>query len=126
MRSHLERTLSQEELVRALRNPAERERRDLWWVDPDGANAGEVAADVASALVTRGLPWFDRCSDLSTALAIVQAERDCFSKFVLAAHLAEQLGDTQLLRHYRGLAENEAVRIDVKPDPGAWFPVCAR
>lgn len=122
MRSRLERTLPQDALTStsALTNAAERERRDLWWVDPAGSNVDEVAADVASVALATAIPWFERSSNLRAALSMVQAERDCFSKFVLAAHLAERTGDAHLLRQYRALAEAEAQRIGVQPDPGGW------
>jgi hypothetical protein len=39
MRSRLESRLPQDDRVSVLPNPAERGRKDLWWLDPSGASA---------------------------------------------------------------------------------------
>lgn len=126
LRSHLECSLPQGALTSALKNPMERERRDLWWVDPDGANAEDVAADIALQLVVQGLPWFARGSNIATALSMVQSHRDCFNKFMLAAQLAEQLGEEKLASDYRALAQSEGGAIGLNPGRVGWFSVCVR
>ena len=50
MRSHLECGLGQTQRVRSLRNLLERERKDIWWVEPDGSNSEDVASDIAEAV----------------------------------------------------------------------------
>src|ERR1700722_14081599 len=45
MRSHLGRRMPLPEGVSRLNNPAERKRKDIWWLEPDGSNADEVAID---------------------------------------------------------------------------------
>jgi hypothetical protein len=111
MRSHLECGLDQANRVCALPNPAERARRDIWWLDPDGANSEEVASDIAVSLLEHGVPWYWHISDLETALASVEGERDCFAKFERAAFLARELGDEKRWQKYKALAEAEAQRI---------------
>ena len=56
LRSHLNRRLDQHDRISALSNAAERRRTDLWWVDRHGANAEEVALDIAYVLSEYGLP----------------------------------------------------------------------
>jgi hypothetical protein len=104
MRSHLDCGLDQTKRAAALQNRAERDRTDIWWVEPDGSNADEVASDVAAALREHGLPWYARVSDLHVALSMVEAERDCPMKFQRAAALAREIGDQQRLQKYQALA----------------------
>ena len=121
MRSHLECGLDQAQLVQRLRNPAERRRKDIWWVDPNGGNAEAVAKDVAASLSQNGFQWFSRISNLETALALVEREHDCFIKFVKAAFLARELSDTERWQKYDSLAETEAKRIGKSVDRNTWY-----
>jgi hypothetical protein len=57
MRSELVSGVDQSSSTRHLFNPAERERKDIWWVEPDGSNADDVARDVSRSLLSQGLPW---------------------------------------------------------------------
>ena len=121
MRSHLECGLEYPEKRQSLSNPAERSRKDLWWIDPDGSNAIEVAADIAAALQQFGLPWFDRQSDLRLALAEVEEQQDCFTKHDTAAFLAREIGDKAHLKTYAAKAEAEALRINLSMDRQARY-----
>src|SRR5215831_1069985 len=76
MRSHLECGLDQSQRVRSLSNPAERERRDIWWLEPDGSNAEDVASDIGLSFLKGGVPWFEHVTNLEAALALVEGERD--------------------------------------------------
>jgi hypothetical protein len=111
MRSHFECNLDQNQRLQSLANPAERRRKDIWWVDPGGGNAEEVASDIAVSLLNKGFPWFSQVCNLETALALVEGEHDCLNKFVRAAFLAYKLGDGQRWRRYDSLAKTEAQRI---------------
>lgn len=123
MRSRLDCGMDQSARIRTLQNPGERLRTDIWWVDPDGGNAGEVARDIARSLVERGLPWFKHSSDLRNALASVEATHDCFVKFSKAALLAKRIGDHDRWRKYDGLAEAEVRRIGGSLDRATWCGV---
>jgi hypothetical protein len=111
MRSHLDCALDQEAKVRTLSNPAERHRRDIFWVDADGTNAGVVADAVAAALRADGLAWFSRMASVEAALRDVEASHDCFAKFDKAALMARELGDDERRQRYAALADAEAQRI---------------
>ena len=120
LRSSLVCELDQKDLLRRLQNPAERKRRDLWWVDPDGRNADEVAGDIGRALAETGLPWFGQRTSLAGALALVEAQDDCFAKYAKASFLAHEIGDQVLWRRYDLLAEAEARRIGHSVDRNTW------
>lgn len=111
MRSHLECAVDQCHHVEGLSNPAERDRKDIWWVEPDGRDAVSVAADIASALIGQRLPWFLAHSDLAATLSEVEAGHDCFVKYDNAALLAREIGDREKLTSYARLADAEARRI---------------
>ena len=96
--------------VSRLNNPAERKRKDIWWLEPDGSNADEVAIDIAAGVVEIAVPWFREFSDLSHALSVVEAGRDCSNKFSLAYHLASKLERTDLAGKYKALADAGARR----------------
>lgn len=120
-RSHLVRGISQLVCVRTLDNPADQKRRDIWWLAPDGANAKEVAVDIARRIAATAIPWFKKFTDLELALANVETERNCFNKYVLAAYLAGKLDKHDVRDKYRMLAESEGKRIGRVPDPKNWF-----
>jgi hypothetical protein len=123
MRSHLACGVDQSSRTRRLANPAERERTDLWWVEPAGENAEEVADDIAASLRAEGLPWYARVTNLESALALVEKERDCFGKFTKAALLAHRIGDEARWRKYDALAEAEARRIGHELDRSTWLGI---
>jgi hypothetical protein len=120
MRTHLECGRDQTKLVQSLKNPAEQRRKDLWWIDPNGRDAEEVAQDIAISLHKDGLPWFSRFSNLEVALEKFEAWGDCFNKFVITAFLARELGDTERWQKYDSLAEAEAQRIGKNTDRNTW------
>ena len=124
-RSHLERRSTGAPRA-TLSNPAERERKDLWWLAPDGSDADDVARDIAAQLEEQGRAWFEEGTDLARVLAETEAEHDCFIKFVLARYLALELGRDEAERHWRELAEREGQRIGTKPEAGGWFALYGR
>lgn len=111
MRSHLECTLDQSQRLERLPNPAERHRKDIGWIEPDGSDATSAAADIASALVGQGVSWFEAHSNLAAALSEVEGSHDCFVKFDTAALLARELGDGAKVLKYAERACAEGRRI---------------
>jgi hypothetical protein len=108
-RSVLLRTIDQSERTGKLSNPAERVRKDIWWVDPNGTNVGEVVPDIASSLIVQGIPWFERLSDLKTAFNEIENDRDSYAKFRAATHFAKHLELPDKVAVYSAeLAEREA------------------
>ncbi len=52
-----------------------RDRPDVWYVLPDGSNLAEVVFAARDRIITDGLPWLDRLSDLREALqAFIKGE----------------------------------------------------
>jgi hypothetical protein len=111
MRAGLDCGIDQSTKLQSLLNPAEKKRKDIWWVDYDGLNAEAVARDIANVLHEKGLPWFSRTLNLQSALIDTENERDCYNKFVRAAFLAREIGDKLRWGKYASLAEEEAKRI---------------
>ena len=123
MRTHLAIDVDQSRRTAHLRNPAERKRTDIWWVQPDGANADEVASDIAESLRHHGLPWYASASNVERALEVGEAQHDCFTKFSKAAFLARRLGDEERFLKYDALAEAEARRIGHSLDRESWLGI---
>jgi hypothetical protein len=123
MRSHLQCDIDQSSWIQHLKNPAERRRKDIWWIQPDAENADQVAGDIAKSLITEGLPWFARASDLDLALEMADAQRDCFIKFVRVALIAKRLGYEERWKKYDALAENEARQIGHSLDRETWYGI---
>lgn len=119
MRSHLDYGLDQSGRIGRLPDP-ERRRTDLWWVEPDGSNADEVASDIAVSLFDQGLAWYREHSDPGGALALMESARDCFFKFHTCAVLARFVGDDDRFRKYDELAEREARRMGRSLDRTTW------
>src|SRR5687768_17705550 len=55
--------------------PAERTRRDIWWIEPDGSNLDAVCLDLAGSFVQQGVPWFESWRTLERALDTSLAEQ---------------------------------------------------
>lgn len=117
MRTPLERGLNQDEYMGQLTNATERQRRDLWWVEPDASNSTAVAEDIAVSFSQYGVSWFSSNSDLATALVEIESGPDCFLKFDTAAFLAREIEDYDRWQRYAALTETEAKRIDYPIDP---------
>jgi hypothetical protein len=123
MRSNLERVNYQSQNVTQVSDSPERDRKDIWWVDPDGGDADAVADDIAISLQEQGLPWFSQQSNVATALAGLESERDCYIKFDKAALLAREIGDHERWHRYAALAEAEGLRIGRSDDWKARYGV---
>lgn len=54
-------------LLKTIRQPI-LERRDVWSIDPSGANLDAVIEDARKVVVENGLPWFNRFGDLHEVL----------------------------------------------------------
>lgn len=115
MRAHLTCRVDQTQRAHHLANPKERERREIWWVEPDGSNAEAVAIDVTRALKDEGIPGFERWSDLTLVLADIEQEHDCYTKFLRAYHVAKAIGDDRRTVCYRELLIAEGKRIGQVP-----------
>jgi hypothetical protein len=117
------RGIDQAALTNNLPNPAEQRRTDIWWVEPGGENAEQVADDITASVVTDGLSWYAQVSDPQVALRLVEGQNDCFVKFTKAALLAKYVGDYDRWRKYDALADAEARRIGHNLDRNSWFGV---
>lgn len=111
VRSSLLSTLNQSNLKNRLGNPAERERKDIWWIQPDGSNLEEVINNVKECFLNKGIEWFDNFTDLKFAFRQLEKERDCYHKFYRVTYFAKQLGETKKFEKYFQLLEQEAKRI---------------
>src|SRR5207253_710228 len=54
VRSHLSCTLDQESHTKSLSNPAERERKELWWFERDGSNMTEAVENICLCFTDAG------------------------------------------------------------------------
>jgi hypothetical protein len=96
-----------------LENPAEVNRDDVWWVEPDGSNVEMMVNDLAESLKTVGLPWLVDMTDLEKAFLVTKKDRDCYVKFRLAMYLAKEIGKEAEFRRYKNCFEEEAKRINL-------------
>jgi hypothetical protein len=120
-RGHLERTLDQSRHTALLQAPPERSRRDIWWVSDVPEDLLAVVADIATAFIEQGHPWFERLADLPEAFRELEAEHDGLDKFYRAMHFAKHLRLETKALHYAEAFKLEARRIgytdDGRPQP---------
>ena len=112
MRSHLSCTLDQSVYTKRLSNPAEQERKDIWWFEPDGSNMVEAVENIAFCFVDEGKPWFEKYTDLEATFAEIERERDCYNKYYRAKYFAAQLGFDEKYMVYAQLTDEEKARIE--------------
>lgn len=103
--------LDQSKYTNHLDNPAERERKDIWWIESDGSNVEEVIADIKQSFLNDGLKWFKEYQDINTAFTEIENGHDSYNKFFKASYFAEHLNDKDKLLRYTQLMEQERKRI---------------
>jgi hypothetical protein len=102
--------INQTNYTGSLRNPPERTRTDLWWIDPTGSNLVTAITDLGNSVRNQAIPFFDKFSSPSAALAHIETERDCFQKFNRRFLIAEHIKHPDTAT-FRKVAQEEAERI---------------
>ena len=109
-------SLDQGRFTDRLFNPAERSRTDIWWFEPDGSNMVEAVENIALCFVDQGISWFQRYTDLESALADIELEPDGYSKYYKASYLARELGFEAKHKLYAERRDTlEASRLKFEP-----------
>src|SRR5690349_18381535 len=60
-------------------------RRDIWFINPDGANVIEAVQDATTVITGEGLKWLERFSDLDNALQECLTSRSVDRKEYISA-----------------------------------------
>ena len=110
LRSHLRCTLDQTHLKTRLKSAPEKERDDIWWIEPDGSNVEEVIGNIRAAYLSAGTQWFNQMTDISHAFRVIQQQHDCHAKYHRATYFAKRLADKSRFAFYRSLLKAEAER----------------
>jgi hypothetical protein len=63
--------LDQSQCTKMLYSPAEVNRRDIWWILPDGNNIEEAIDNVKSAFLNQGMQWFNDFTNLEYAFKCI-------------------------------------------------------
>jgi len=114
LRSHLCRTLDQSRYTERLSNPAERVRKDIWWLERSGSNIEEVVENMVLCFMDQAAPWFQRFADLSMAFSEIEAGHDCYTKYYQAEWFAKALGLERKHKMYAELRIQEGNRIGLQ------------
>jgi hypothetical protein len=104
--------LDQSKYIRRLNNRAEKERNDIWWVQPDGSNINEVISDIRESFLSDGLEWLRKYTDVEIAFNEIEKEHDSYIKFYKARYFAEHLNNKEKLEKYNDLFEQEKIRLE--------------
>lgn len=78
--------LNQTCYTKHLLSSAEVNRKDLWWIEPDGSNLEAVINDIKLAFLTQGISWFNNYSNLEYAF-------DCID-FLAPNFMVEDVDET--------------------------------
>lgn len=84
-----------------VHNPAEIERADIWWIDPQGKNIEEMAYDLLTSYKQQVPQWCSVYTDINRALDEVSKERDCFNKSEFIYCLAKSIGNNLYIDQYQ-------------------------
>ncbi len=112
LREELNCKLDQSNYISHLDSPAERNRNDIWWVEPDGSNIDEVIKDIGKSFVEDGLNWYINNTDLETAFANIENQHNGYNKYYKAKYFAEYLKHKAKLDMYNHLFEQEKKLVD--------------
>jgi len=110
-RSHLNSTLDQQTYTSSLRNAGERNRKDIWWIEPSGTNAVEVVENIALSFLDQGIQWFNFHNDLEKCFDEIEKGHNCYVKFRKAMFFAKQLGLSDKEKMYTESFHEEGRRI---------------
>ena len=102
--------LDQTELTVDLDNPANRIRKDLWWID-DSTDVEVVVNDIKKSILRYSLPYFGKFKRGDDFIEEVEKQRDCYVKFRNAYYLCQALGEEDKTKEYYEKYKAEAVRI---------------
>lgn len=92
------------------------QRRDTWYVEPDGSNLLQCLDDSRSAILREGLPWFSRFESLDYVLSLlmdhenlpeVTATRTSPARKRMIGYVARRLGQTNISEPLIAEAESE-------------------
>lgn len=111
-RSHLIRTLDQSRFTNRLRNPAERNRKDIWWIERNGSNVQEVVENINLAFLEQGKTWFEKFTDLESVFKEIESERNGYNKFFKAKFFAKHLRNKDKTKLYEELYQKEKQRLE--------------
>lgn len=101
-----------------LWNPAERQRRDVFWLEPDGSDADTVSRQIAELLSEFALPWFKKRAEPLTAICEIEADSTLNNKEFLCAHLALAAGRKDLSERYIQDAASKGFSIRMNDPDG--------
>ncbi|WP_342041933.1 hypothetical protein [Bacillus sp. OTU2372] len=104
--------LDQSNYINHLDNPAEKNRNDIWWVQPDGSNIEEVILEVSKSFMIDGLNWYKTNTNLEIAFSNIEKQHNGYHKYYKAKYFAQHLRDHSKLQMYNHLFEQEKKRID--------------
>ena len=117
LRLHPNRNLQQRELS----------RRDIWFIDAEGANTSAAVEDARDVIVNTGLPWFERWTDDETVLGALRRSEsvlvdgtelpgapDSPARNLLTGYIARRLGQTAVARDHLSRALEQFEAIDRK------------
>ncbi|WP_019412927.1 hypothetical protein [Paenisporosarcina sp. TG20] len=104
--------IDQSNYTNHFENLAEKERKDIWWIEPDGSNIEEVIIDIKQSFLIDGLEWLKENTDLQTAFNEVEREHNSLNKFYKARYFAKHLNDKEKHNKYKYLLEQEQKRIE--------------
>lgn len=103
---------------RALWNPAERERRDIFWLERDGSDADSVSHVIADLITQVALPWFKTRAEPLDAIRVIETEdyptNTINNKEFLCTHLALAAGRDDLAKQFIQDAARKGFKIRMK------------
>jgi len=84
-----------------IANPAESDRKDVWFVERDGSNVEDMVHDLLQAFEANAGHWFTTYENLELAFKEIEKERDCPGKFEKLYYMATELQNEALEALYK-------------------------
>ena len=104
-------TLDQDMYMSTLSNAAERKRKDLWWIEPDGSNLEEVIENVKRSFSAEGIDWFMENTNIDQAFHNIEKESSSLEKYYKAKYFSRYLNLDSKLAKYEVLFKREQKKI---------------
>lgn len=113
-RGHLTAIADQVQYQSVLKNNAERVRKDIWWIDPNGVNIEEAVLDICESFNQQGKKWYEAQSDLEQVFDDMQKRPQTRTRLRQLTYFAQHLGNTDKYELYQKCFEQESKRLEAK------------
>jgi len=82
-------------------NVGELNRKDIWWITPDGSNLQDVTDDLLITYTTQKQNWLNIYTNPLLLIKHLKDDHECFNKYEILYAMALDSGNKDLINQYK-------------------------